>query len=132
MTKTFINPPTLGSPPGYSHVVTVEGGRLIILAGQVSLDAKNKLVGKGDLAAQTRQVFENIGLALHAAGASFRDVIKLTYFVVDYKPEYRETIVAVRDQYVAVENPPASTLLGVQALATPDFLIEIEATAFVG
>jgi enamine deaminase RidA (YjgF/YER057c/UK114 family) len=88
-------------------------------------------VGKNDLATQTKQVFENIGLALKAVDATFTDVVKLTYYIVNYKFEYRQTILNVRDKYVSLERPPASTLIGVQALALPDFLIEIEAIAFV-
>lgn len=131
MKKEFLSPSTLGTPVGYSQLVTVQGGTLVILAGQVPVNAQNELVGKDDLAAQTRQVFENIGLALKAVGATFADVVKLTYYIVNYKFEYRQTILGVRDQYVSLENPPVSTLIGVQALALPEFLIEIEATAFL-
>lgn len=131
MKKEFLSPSTLGTPVGYSQVVTVQGGTLVLLSGQIPVNARNELVGKGDLEAQTRQVFENIGLALKSVGATFTDVVKLTYYIVNYKFEYRQTILSVRDQYVSRENPPASTLIGVQALALPDFLIEIEATAFM-
>lgn len=131
MKKEFLTPSTLGTPVGYSHVVTVQGGKLIILSGQVAINARNEIVGRDDLAAQTKQVFENIALALKSVKATFADVVKLTYYIVNYRFEYRQTILDIRDQYVSLEDPPASTLLGVQALALPEFLIEIEATAFV-
>jgi len=89
-------------------------------------------VGVGDLGAQTRQVMENLRTALSAAGASLDDVVKITTFVVDYKPEDRAVISQVRGQFLRADQPPASTLVGVQALAHPDFMIEIEATAVVG
>ena len=131
MKKEFLSPSTLGTPVGYSQLVTVQGGTLILLSGQIPVNSQNELVGKNDLATQTKQVFENIGLALKAVDVTFTDVVKLTYYIVNYKFEDRQTILKVRDEYVSLERPPASTLIGVQALALPDFLIEIEAIAFV-
>ncbi len=131
MKKEFLSPSTLGKPVGYSQLVTVQGGTLVLLSGQIPVNPQNELVGGNDLAAQTRQVFENIGLALKSVGASFTDVVKLTYYIVNYKFEDRQTILKIRDEYVALERPPASTLIGVQGLALPEFLIEIEALAFV-
>lgn len=133
MTKKFINPPALSRPGGYSHVAIAQGERLrlVFIAGQVALDQSGQLIGAGDLAAQTRQVYENLTHALAAAGATFADVVKLTTYVVNYQPANRETISAVRSTFVSTEQPPAATLLGVQALASPDFLIEVEAIAVV-
>jgi len=131
MKKDFFRPSTLHPTHGYSHAISVEGGRLVVLSGQVSFDEKRELVGEGDFAAQTRQVFENIGFALSAAGASYADVIKLDYFVTDFNDEYRDTIVKIRDEYICTENPPVNTLLGVTTLGAPGLLIEIEATAFI-
>ncbi len=128
----FINPPGLAPPPGYSHLVVVDGGRLLVVAGQVALDQEGRLVGHGDLAAQLEQVFTNLRLALAAGGATFDQVVKLTYFLVDYRPVARDTLVAVRDRFVNRQRPPASTLLGVQALARPEFLVEVEALAVIG
>lgn len=130
--KEFIQPQGLPSPPGYTHVVTVRGGRMIFLSGQIALDADRQLVGKDDLRAQLIQVFENIQTALAAASATFEDVLKLTYYIVDYRPEDRFVIREVRDQFLSSENPPASTLIGVQSLALPDLLVEIEAVAVIG
>src|SRR5690606_20596274 len=127
----FIQPEGLARSNGYTQVVTARPGKLIVISGQVAFDANGQLVGPGDLGAQTRQVFENLRLALEAAGATFADVIKLTIFVVNYDVSQRAAIVAVREQYLSRENPPASTLVGVQALARPEFLIEIEALAVI-
>ena len=127
----FIQPGSLSNPGGYTHVVTVEEAKLVYISGQVAYDVNFHLVGEGDLAAQTRQVMKNLNLALDAAGGSFDNVIKFTIYVVGYQPSHRNTIIAVRDEYISSENPPASTLVGVQALARPELLIEIEAVAAV-
>lgn len=123
----FINPPTLATPPGYTHVVEVTRGRTVFLSGQVALDQSGKIVGPHDFRAQTEQVFENIKAALAAIGADFTHVVKLNMYVVDISqlPILRE----VRDRYVSLQNPPASTLVEVRRLAREEFLLEIEAVA---
>ena len=78
--------------PGFSQVVVAVGTRTIHTAGQVSIDERGELVGPGDLAAQTAQAMRNIGLALTAAGASYADIVKITTYVVNYKPEHRAVI----------------------------------------
>ena len=128
-----INPPEVSTPAGYSHVVVAQQPRKVIfLSGQVPLNGAGELVGKGDLRAQARQVFQNLEAGLTAAGATFADVTKISTFVVNYKPADRDIIRELRSEFLAAEALPASTLLGVQALANPDFLIEIEAYAAVG
>lgn len=117
--------------PAYSHVVVASGSRTIYVAGQVSLDEHGALVGAGDLAAQTTQVMRNIGLALAAVGASYSDIAKITTYVVNYKPEHRGIISKARAPFFSNGAPPASTLVGVAALALPEWLIEIEAVAVV-
>jgi enamine deaminase RidA (YjgF/YER057c/UK114 family) len=72
----FANPSELAPPPGYTHVVEASGGRTVYLSGQVALDVSGEMVGIGDLRAQTRQVFENLKVALGALGAGFGDVVK--------------------------------------------------------
>ena len=124
-----IRPAGLMNNPAYTHVVSVRGARTVYISGQVAMDTDGELVGAGDLAAQTEQVMENLGVALSAAGASFEDVVKITTFVVGYQPEHRAVISGVRTRYLLAENPPASTLVGVAALAAPGWLIEIEAVA---
>ena len=131
MEKQFINPEGLARPGAYTPVVTARGGKMIWIAGQVPQDAAGQLVGRGDLTAQIEQVYRNLQLALAGAGATFNDVVKLNVYVVDYKPEYRDLLNQVRSRYVSKENPPASTLIGVQALARDGFLVEIEAIAVV-
>jgi reactive intermediate/imine deaminase len=123
----LINPPSLPTVPGYSQVVTVTGGDLIFIAGQVSLDASGAVVGAGDFAAQARQTFQNLMGALAAAGASATSVIKLTTFVTDMSQ--LATFRAVRDQFLDPAHLPASTLVQVSRLFRPEFLIEIEAIA---
>ncbi|HTT73701.1 MAG TPA: RidA family protein [Thermoplasmata archaeon] len=121
------DPPTLHAPRGYSHVAIVRARTLVFVAGQVALDPTGTLVGPGDLRAQAEQVFRNLGAALAAAGATFRDVAKLTYFLRDigHLPEVR----AVRDRYLDAEHPPTSTAVAVTALFRPDALLEVEAVA---
>lgn len=131
MPKQFINPKELSNPGTYTHVVAAEGKRLIFISGQIALDAQGQLVGKGDLRAQTKQVFENLKIALASVGAGFSDVVKTTMFVVNYKAEMRPALVEVRSQYLPKENPPASTLAGVTALAREELLLEVEAIAVV-
>ncbi len=132
MEKKFINPPTLSTPTGYTHLVTIEGGgKLVYISGQVSLDQSGAVVGKGDFAAQTRQVHANLVAALAAAGAKPADVVKINTYVVDYKAEHRAIIREIRGPLFGKENPPASTLVGVQALALPEFMLEVEAIAVV-
>ena len=123
----FSNPPTIATPPGYTHVVKVTGGSLVYISGQIALDKTGNLVGQNDFRVQTQQVFENIKAALTSVEATFANVIKLNMYVVDISqlPTLRE----VRDNYINAQNPPASTLVQVVQLANKDFLIEIEAIA---
>jgi enamine deaminase RidA (YjgF/YER057c/UK114 family) len=125
----FINPSTLATPPGYTHVVEIARGRTVFIAGQVALDRAGQLVGRQDFRAQAQQVFENLKAAFAAVGTDFTDVIKLNIYVVDISqlPILRE----VRDRYVNTINPPASTLVEVRRLAREEFLLEIEAVAHV-
>jgi enamine deaminase RidA (YjgF/YER057c/UK114 family) len=127
----FVNPPGLAKSPRYSHVAQVTRGRLILISGQVAQDANGNLVGAGDMAAQTRQVFENLKTALAASGATYKDVVKLTSFIVDISKNieaYRE----VRQEYLrGIAEPPTSTTVGVPALVRGDYLLEVEALAVV-
>ena len=130
MTLTLINPPTLHTPRSYSHVASATGGRLVFVAGQAADDAHGTLVGPGDLAAQARQAFANLGRALAAAGARPDQVAKLTIFVVGHRAEYLPVIEAAR---VAVfgDHKPTDTLVGIATLAEPGYLIEVDAIAVV-
>jgi len=121
-----LRPEGLLHNPTFSQVVTACGRRTIYTAGQVSIDARGAPVGAGDLAAQAAQALRNVGLALAAAGASYSDVVKITTYVVNYKPEHRAVISKARASFFPSEKPPASTLVGVAALAMPEWLVEIE------
>lgn len=131
MEKKFINPPTLSTPRGYTHVVTATGGKMVFIAGQVAWDTKGEIVGKGDLRAQATQVYENLKAALAAAGATFTDVVKMNTYIVNFKTADLPIIREVRAKYSLQENLPASTLVGVQALAVDGLLIEVEVIAMV-
>jgi enamine deaminase RidA (YjgF/YER057c/UK114 family) len=130
--KEYINPPTLNPTNGFTHVVTATGGKTIYVSGQVSVNAKAEVVGKGDFRAQVEHTFENLKAALAAAGASFKDVVKVTYFVVGLTAEMVPHVREVRAKYLDPTRPPASSLVGVAALVVPDWLIEIEVIAVVG
>jgi len=131
MRVEFINPPTLCKTHGWTHVVVARGGKTIYISGQTAVNAAGEVVGKGDLKWQTEQTFENLRLALEAAGATWNDVVATRLYVVNLKPEHVPIIREVRSRYVVAEHPPASTLVGVAALVGADWLIEIEATALV-
>jgi enamine deaminase RidA (YjgF/YER057c/UK114 family) len=126
----FSNPTTLAKPPGYSYVVEATGpNRLIYLAGQLGVDTENKFVGApGDFRAQCVQAFDNMTLALKGAGARWSDVVKINNYLVNIEGNmaaFRD----VRDRYLNTAAPPASTTIGVPALARPGGLFEIEAIA---
>ncbi len=125
----FLNPTTMPRPFGYTQVVETRGGRTIYISGQVALDSAGNLVGLDDLHAQTTQVFKNLAAALAAVGASFDDVVKLTYFLLDISQI--AVVRAVRDQYINTQQPPASSAVEVRRLFRDDVLIEVEAIAVI-
>jgi enamine deaminase RidA (YjgF/YER057c/UK114 family) len=127
----FVNPPGLAKSPRYSHVAEVTRGRLVFVSGQVAQDAAGNPVGAGDMAAQTRQVFENLKVALAGSGATYKDVVQLTTFIVDI-PKNIEPYREIRQEYLAgLAQPPTSTTVGVAALVRPEYLLEVEAIAVV-
>ena len=125
----FLSPVGLAAPVGYSHVVDAPARRLVFVSGQVPLDADGRLVGEGDIAAQTHQVFNNLTTALEAAGAAWHEVVKLNYFLRDVG--HLAAVRSIRDEYLDTERPPASTLVEVSRLFRDDILIEIDAIAVV-
>lgn len=130
MSLECINPDGLTVPETFSHVVIAKGSRLVFIAGQVSEDAEGNLVGHGDMRAQARQVFSNIGRALAAAGAEPRQVARLTIFVAGYKREHLDMIEEGRITLFG-EHKPTDTLVGVAALSHPDYLLEVDAMAVI-
>lgn len=117
---------------GFSHAVKSDGGTLVHCAGQVAWDDDGNLVGEGDLAAQAVQAFANLERVLAAAGATPADVVRIRTYIVDHGPEKIEAIVPALSSFYGDALPASNTLIGVQALALPSFLIEIEATAQLG
>jgi enamine deaminase RidA (YjgF/YER057c/UK114 family) len=132
--KEFLSPKTLIPPggAGYSHIAKVNKGTTVYLSGQVPSDATGKLIGEGDFEAQVEQVFRNLKLAVEAAGGTMADIVKLNYYVVaELDPAIVPKLRPIRDRYINVENPPASTFLVVARLMRPGWLIEIEAVAAI-
>ena len=121
------------APPGgkYTHAIRVRGGELLFISGQVAIDAAGKFVGVDDAAAQTRQVFENIGNVLKTAGGTFADVVELMYYIVgrDSVPAFMEARTAIFDEVFPAGDFPTATLLVVEELASEDFLVEVSAVA---
>jgi enamine deaminase RidA (YjgF/YER057c/UK114 family) len=125
-----INPPELGTPPGYSQIVDIAASRIIFISGQTALDQEGNLVGRNDFAAQAAQVFRNLAIALRARGCDATNLVKLTVFLTNMEnlAAYRE----VRNRFFASVTPPAApavTLVEVSKLYGAEFMIEIEAIA---
>jgi len=130
MTLECINPKDLPTPQTYTQVVVATGTRLVFVAGQEPEDVHGQLVGRGDFAAQARQVFANLGRALAAAGATPKDVARITIYVVNYHRDEHLSIIEAARVALFGEHKPVDTLLGVAALS-PDYLIEVDAMAVV-
>jgi len=132
--KEHLNPaglPQMGE--SFSQVVVVRGNdaRTVYVSGQVSLDERGQVIGKGDLAAQARQAFANLSTALRAAGATPDDVVRLGVFIKGYDRSQAPVIRGAMREVFPGPGLPTSTWLGVQTLAMDDLLIEVEATAVV-
>jgi enamine deaminase RidA (YjgF/YER057c/UK114 family) len=130
MTLEYINPSDLPTPTTYTQVVIARGIKLIFVAGQEPEGVDGKLVGPGDLAAQARQVFTNLGRALAAAGAGPEHVARITIYVVGYERDRH--LATIEDARVALfgDHKPADVVVGVAALS-PGYLIEVDAFAVV-
>lgn len=131
MTREAINPDALyGSVQyGFSHAVKSQGTITIHCAGQVAWDKDYNVVGGGDIGAQARQALANLKTVLAEADAGVADVVRMRTYVVNHKPEYLEPVGAAIAEFYGDTTPAANTWIGVQSLALPDFLIEIEVTA---
>ena len=126
MSLERIQPAGLSKPPTYTHVI--RAGNTVYIAGQTATDEQGQVVGKGDITAQTTQVFENLGKALAAVGADFSRLVKITVYLTDAR--FREAVAQVRSRYLG-QTLPTSTLVVVAGLASPDLLVEVEAVAVV-
>jgi enamine deaminase RidA (YjgF/YER057c/UK114 family) len=131
-TSRRMNVPGLSRPPGYTHVAVARGSRLVFTAGQVPLDEAGRLVGPGDLVAQTHQVLANLAATLAAAGASPEDVVKSTVYVVAREQDDLAAVWRAFQEFglPGLRGAP-STLLAVSRLGYTGQLVEIEAVAVV-
>lgn len=131
MGRRNVNPPGLVEPVQYTHVVAAPIRDLVFISGQVAYDANGAVVGKGNFDTQAQKAFENLNIALAAVDTTFANIVKMTTYIVDYKPEHRTILRRIRSEYLQGFEPPAVTLIGVQALANPDLLIEVDAIAML-
>lgn len=131
MRITAMNPEMIAPPVGnYSHAVRIETGDgvLLFVSGQVAYDPGGNLVGEGDMARQTEQVFENLNAILDANGAAFSDVVKISTFMTDIGQ--LAAVREVRARFIP-DPPPASTTVEVGGLFRPEALIEVEVVAAI-
>jgi len=125
-----INPAGLHKNPAFSQAVVTNGaGKTIYIGGQNAVDENAALIGKGDIVQQTEQVMKNLQTALKGCGATFEDLVKLSIFLVDGQDLMKAF--QASQKFLNSPNPPAVTVLMVSGLGNPDFLLEIEATAFL-
>lgn len=132
MPITLMNPEGLSKVDIYHQMSVATGSKLVFIAGQVALDADGNTVGKGDFTAQVEQCYLNVGTALAEVGATFDDVAKFTVYLVDWTPDKMPSFVeGVARASAKLGVTPAAPLtgIGVAALAEPDLLVEVEATA---
>lgn len=129
MKRTQLNPDSLHTPfSTYAHGVRVDTpGAVVFCAGQVAGDRDGNIVGKGDFWVQGHQVMANLRDVLEEGGATFSDIVKATIYVVG--AEHAQNGRDLCGQYFDKQNPPGNTLIVCQALADPDFLVEVEAIA---
>ena len=129
MPKTIVNPPELARPSGFSHGIEARG-RLLFLAGQTAQDAEGRVVAPGDLVAQFRQALANVGAVIAVQGGTLRDLVKLTFFVLD-REDYRAKVKPIGRVYLELLGGyyPATTLVEVKALWDDEALIEIDGIA---
>lgn len=133
MTIERINPPELYNSLqfGFSHATLQKGGKTLHLAGQVAWDAQTQVVGGNDYALQARQALANLRAVLASVGCTPANVVRLRTYVVNHSPDKLGPILAEVGAFYGDATPAPNTFIGVQSLALPDFLVEIEATAVV-
>ena len=127
----YISPDRLSKNPAFSQVVITQGnGKTIYVGGQNAVNAKREIIGKGNIAKQTEQVMENLKIALTACGATFENLVKLTIHIVQGQ-DLQRGFQASQKYLGNLTNPPAITGFFVSALGHPDFLVEVDAVAFI-
>jgi 2-iminobutanoate/2-iminopropanoate deaminase len=133
MPNEYINPNSLFSsvPHGFSQVVIATGRKMVFISGQTAWDARKNIVGGDSVLEQARQAFRNLDKAMEAVGGTLKDIVALRIYVVDYQAESGTAVGTALREFFSSQDPPASTWIGVSALAVPEFLIEIEATAIL-
>lgn len=131
MPKEYVNPDSIfpSVQHGFSQVVVASGRKMVFTSGQTAWDAQKKIVGERNLLEQARQALRNVQAAIEATGGTLKDIASLRIYIVNYEPENAQAISIALREFFSSTNPPASTWIGVSALAVPEFLIEIEATA---
>jgi enamine deaminase RidA (YjgF/YER057c/UK114 family) len=129
--KEHINPKTLfpSLPHGFSQIVVASGRKTVFISGQTAWDSEKRIVGGSSLLEQARQALRNVQSAIEAAGGTLKDLVSLRIYIVKYQTESAPAVGSALREFFSQENAPASTWIGVSALAVPEFLIEIEATA---
>lgn len=128
MAFTTIATPEAKPVANYKMATRMEGGRLLYISGQVAWDAGGNVVGKGDMATQARQVFQNMRHVLQAAGGDLSNLMKITTYITNIQ-DFPAVAEARREVFQG--ELPASTLIVVKSLFHPDFLIEVEGIAAI-
>jgi 2-iminobutanoate/2-iminopropanoate deaminase len=133
MPKQILNPPSLFNSlqHGFSQIAIASGSRTVYLSGQVAWDADKQIIGKDDFAAQVRQSFLNLQTAMSEAGGSLSDIVSIRIYIVEDKREETAAISQNLREFFPSESAPTTTWILVRGLASPDFLVELEATAVI-
>ena len=131
MPKEYINPDSLfpSLAHGFSQAVTASGRKMVFISGQTAWDERKNVVGGDNLLEQTRQALRNVKTAIEASGGALNDLVSLRIYIVNYQAESARAVGSALREVFSSQDPPASTWIGVSALADPEFLIEIEAIA---
>ena len=132
MNRALINPSTLAQPIGFTHGISISGGKLLFLAGQTDMDASGQIVSPGDIVKQCEQVYSNLKTVIESAGGKVTDVVKLTIYVTD-KAAYKANLKPIGAAYRNVfgKHYPAMTLVEVKSLFDDEALIEIDGFAVI-
>jgi enamine deaminase RidA (YjgF/YER057c/UK114 family) len=131
MPKQYVNPNSLfpSVQHGFSQVVVASGRKIVFISGQTAWDIRKKIVGGDSLLEQARQALRNVQAGIESTGGTVKDIVFLRIYIVNYQAENARALNVALKEFFSSANPPASTWIGVSALAVPEFLIEIEATA---